>query len=223
MALDRFYRLPEGRRQEILQMAAQVFAESGYEGTSYNALLTRLKMGKSQAYYYFADKADLFVTASTASYEAYYTQVALLPVPTSIHGYWVYVEQLHLIGFQFQTAHPLAAQLTLAAAESPARLSLAQASIEGAASTQTRYGEWITLGQELGAVRQDMPLELVVRICVQNSAMVDAWFAERAALASAQQMTEWAKLFTDLLRRMLQPGGEVKLGAPAARARRRCT
>jgi AcrR family transcriptional regulator len=205
MALDRFYRLPEKRRQEILRVAAQVFAEGGYEGTSYNALLERLKMGKSQAYYYFADKADLFVTASTASYEEYYAHVATLPSPGTAAAYWEYVRQLHLIGFEFQKTHPLAAQLTLAAAESPARLSLAQASIVGAASTRARYAEWIALGQGLGAVRKDMPLDLLIHLCVQNAAMVDAWFAERARAATQSEMEEWAVLFSDLLRRMLEP------------------
>lgn len=218
MALDRFYRLPEKRRQEILSIAAQVFAESGYDGTSYNALIARLGLGKSQAYYYFADKADLFITASAASYEDYYAQVALLPVPDSVRSYWAYVERLHLIGFEFQKSHPLAAQLTLAAAESPARLSLAQASIEGAVTTQARYEEWITLGQALGAVRTDMPLDLLVRICVQNSSMVDTWFAERACVATKAQMVEWAALFTDLLRRSVQPA-PVTLKPKARRTR----
>jgi len=206
MALERFNRLPEKRRQEILRVAAQVFAEGGYEGTSYNALLARLKMGKSQAYYYFADKADLFITASAASYEAYYAEVAMLPVPSSLEEFWLYVRKLHLVGFDFQKSHPLAAQLTLAAAESPARLSLAQASIEGASSTLGRYAEWIALGQALGAVRTDLPSDLLVRICVQNAALVDAWFAQRAAVASSKEMQEWSLLFTDLLRRMVQPG-----------------
>jgi len=217
MALDRFYRLPPERRATILETAAEVFAENGYEGTSYNALLDRLKMGKSQAYYYFSDKADLFVTACAASYEDYYARVAQLPLPKSVTQFWAYVERLHLVGFEYQQSHPLAARLTLAAAQSPARLSLAQASIEGASSTVERYQEWLRLGQGLGAIRTDLPEEILVPLCIQNAATVDAWFAERAPYATQQQMEESATTFTDLLRRMLEPKKPVRKARRSSR------
>lgn len=217
MALDRFYNLPLGRREEILTIAAETFAEKGFDETSYNELLLRLSMGKSQAYYYFADKADLFITASIACYEAYYEEVSELPWPGTAKEFWEYVRLLHLVGFRFQKTHPLAAKLTRAAARSQIKLVLAQASIDGAASTADRYREWLSAGQQLGAIRTDLADELLLTLATQNAAMVDAWFAERAETASAQEMQKWADDFTDMLKRMFAPAPIVAPCEPPAK------
>jgi AcrR family transcriptional regulator len=203
--MERFNNLPPERRREILETAAEVFAERGYDGTSFNALLDRLGMGKSQAYYYFADKKDLFLTACAASYEEYYESVAQLAIPTSAEGFWSYVEELHLVGFQFQSSRPLAARLALAAAESPARYELGAAALAQGGSTRQQYRQWIALGQSLGAVRSDLDTELMVTMCIQQSALVDVWFAERAQLATEEEMQLWADKFTDLSRSMFEP------------------
>jgi AcrR family transcriptional regulator len=200
----RFLNLPDTRRGEILSVAADVFAEHGYDGTSYNLLLSRLGLGKSQAYYYFTDKADLFLTACSTVYDAYYSEVAQLPLPTSAVAYWRYVEQLHLIGFRYQQAHPLAARLTLALANSSARAELTRAAMDGGTS-HSQTAAWIALGQGLGAVRSDLPADLLLTLCVQTSSLLDAWFAGRALTATQAEQTRWAAQFTDLSRRMLAP------------------
>src|SRR6187200_725830 len=118
MALSRFQNLPPEQQADILSKAAAHFAEHGYADSSYNDLLRQLGMGKSQAYYYFADKADLFITAVAASYERYYEEAALLPLPTSQGEFWDYVRELTLLGFRYQSKDPIASRLTRAASTS---------------------------------------------------------------------------------------------------------
>lgn len=217
MALDRFQNLPLDRQRDILRVAAKAFAEHGYEGTSYNDLLRQLGMGKSQAYYYFADKADLFVTACATCYEEYYDEVARLPQPASKSEVWEYVRKLHYVGFRYQKAHPVAAQLTLAVARSPSRFQLSRAVLEGPGSSTEQYRQWLELGRKLGAVRTDLPEDFLVHQCMQTSALVDAWFAERAATATPAQMRKWAAQFADLSRRMLEPGSPRSSNTKARR------
>jgi AcrR family transcriptional regulator len=90
MALARFHKLPPARRGELLGAAAEAFAEGGYDGTSFNKLIERLGLSKSQAYYYFEDKADLFATACAACYEDFYAEAAVLPLPASAREFWEY-------------------------------------------------------------------------------------------------------------------------------------
>ncbi len=205
MALTRFQNLSPERRQEILQVAAHEFAEHGYEGTSYNELLKKLGMGKSQAYYYFSDKKDLFVTACAACYEAFYDEIALLPDPTNADEYWQTVLSQYIIGFSYQQQHPIAARLTRAIARSPQRFDLAMAVIMGEGSSRELYLEWIHLGQRLGAIRRDFPDDFLVPFCLQTSALVDSWFAERAEKTSTEETERLAVRFTSALRRMLEP------------------
>lgn len=205
MALERFYRLPEARRERILGAAAEAFAEGGYDGTSFNKLLERLGFSKSQAYYYFADKADLFATASAACYERYYALVAELPLPETSEGFWEYVLELNRIGLRFQNEQPMAARLSRAAASSAQRDELARAAVRNAGSTLERYAEWLALGQRLGAVRRDLPQELLMSLSLQMTTCIDAWFCGLAGEATGADIERLARSVTDLSWRLLHP------------------
>src|SRR5260221_3577930 len=63
MPFERFEKLAPAKRERILEAAAQEFAANGFEGASVNRILERAQMSKGAAYYYFADKADLFGAA----------------------------------------------------------------------------------------------------------------------------------------------------------------
>jgi AcrR family transcriptional regulator len=221
MALERFYRLPGERQQQLLGAAAEAFAEGGYDGTSFNKLIERLGFSKSQAYYYFADKADLFTTACASCYEQYYERVAELPLPDDGEAFWQYVLELNRVGFRFYNQHPMAARLARAAAGSAQREQLAQASMRHAGSTYQRYLEWLELGQSLGAIRSDLPQDFLLSLCMQVSANADAWFSERAGAATVDEIEGLSRSMTDLSWRMLHPEGTARpssLGAARRKA-----
>lgn len=206
MALARFRNLPEEQQEEILTKAAEMFAEHGYADCSYNDLLRQLGMGKSQAYYYFADKADLFVTAIAACYEQFYEQAAKIALPTNVEEFWEYVRQLNLLGFRFQSSDPGVSQLTRAALTSEVRFRMADAMMSSEGTSREQHRRWVVLGQTLGAVRRDLDVDLLVRISLEFSAFVDGWFAERGGTATDEECQRYAVTFADMARRMFAPG-----------------
>lgn len=205
MALSRFQNLPPEQRADILTRAAAMFAEQGYANCSYNELLRKLGMGKSQAYYYFADKADLFLTAVAASYEGYYDKAAQVPLPTNALEFWEYVRELTLLGFRYQAGDPIASQLTRAAINSEIRFRIADAFVHAEGTSRAQHARWVALGQELGAVRLDLENELLVRLSLELANFVDGWFAERALTATDEECQQHARMFADLTRRMFAP------------------
>lgn len=205
MALERFYRLPKERQRYIIETAAEAFAQGGYEGTSFNALLATLGLSKSQAYYYFADKADLFVTACAACYEDYYAQVERSEEPANATEFWEFVVQLNRAGLLFQRSHPIAARLTRAVAQSPLREQLGRASMRTAQSTPGQYACWVALGQRLGAIRTDLPSDLLVELAIDLATRLDVWFAERAARTTDQEIERLAVQFANLMQRAFEP------------------
>ena len=56
--------LRERRREEILEAAAQLFAEHGYSETDTQVLADRLRVGKGTLYRYFRTKRELFLAAA---------------------------------------------------------------------------------------------------------------------------------------------------------------
>ena len=63
MPRPRFDKLPEEKRERILEAAAKEFVAHGYDGASMNRMLAEAGISKGAAYYYFDDKADLYATA----------------------------------------------------------------------------------------------------------------------------------------------------------------
>jgi AcrR family transcriptional regulator len=60
MPFARFEKLEPEKRERLLDAAAREFAAYGYAGASINRILEAARFSKGAAYYYVADKADLF-------------------------------------------------------------------------------------------------------------------------------------------------------------------
>jgi AcrR family transcriptional regulator len=197
VALARFSALPAERRDQILLAAAAGFAERGFHRTSYNQLLKAMGLGKSSAYYYFADKADLFDTVVERAYDAYFESVADIPAPQTRSEFWSYVEQLNLRGMQFMLEDPLSARLQQAVVQSTEGRPPTSA-LE--TSLMQRYRELVRIGRALGAIRDDLPAELVAALALAMSLGLDDWFM-RQGKTSPGQRRRWAASWTALFRR----------------------
>jgi AcrR family transcriptional regulator len=163
MPFSRFARMPSDKRERLLTSAAQEFAAYGFEGASLNRILEAAQIGKSSAYYYFADKADLFCTTVVYCVE----RLQLAPPEDLITAltadtFWPTLTDLH--------AQPL-----LRAQQRP-WLFLAARAIERLTPESLQQGELAQLashlmrgmttliqrGQELGLIRIDLPQSLLV-------------------------------------------------------------
>jgi AcrR family transcriptional regulator len=61
MPKQTFFNLPEQKRQIIVDVAIEEFAENGFEAASINRIVANSGIAKGSFYQYFADKLDLFM------------------------------------------------------------------------------------------------------------------------------------------------------------------
>jgi AcrR family transcriptional regulator len=61
MPKQTFFNLPEEKRQTIIDVAIEEFAENGFEAASINRIVANSGISKGSFYQYFADKLDLFM------------------------------------------------------------------------------------------------------------------------------------------------------------------
>ena len=62
MPLQRFLNLSQEEQDRVYNVSKKQFAEHGYDAMSLNLLLKELEISKGQFYYWFEDKADLFLS-----------------------------------------------------------------------------------------------------------------------------------------------------------------
>jgi AcrR family transcriptional regulator len=218
-----FDRLPAERRAEILRIAAEEFAAHGFHGTSYNRLLTRLGLGKSSAYHYFEDKADLLRAAVIERYQAFFEGVAALPRPDRTSEYWPFIYELNLRGFRFMLEDPTSAALMECLRREAASLEQVFADDQLLLAQDQYHRELLSLGQRLGAVRTDAPLEHLTFLSKTLTSASDQAFASEYRRDGAAKVTRRLRAiaaeWTDALRRLLEPKSEL-VEAPKRRARR---
>lgn len=200
-----FQNLPPERRREILDVAVEEFALRGYAETSYNKLLERVGLGKSSAYYYFENKRDLFLTAVADCYARYFERGSATLEPTNVEEFWRFVEGSAKDGFEFMLDDPAASALMRCFQREPSLLA-EFGSEELLAGMTAFYEAWIRLGQCLGAVRQDVPLALLVEMARSLTLAYDQWFITESG-RSAVDVPWLAALYTDAARRLLEARG----------------
>lgn len=166
--------LDPAREQDLLLTAARHFAAAGYAGTSLNTVIAEAGWGKSSFYHYYADKRRL------------HDHVVRTLSARLVGG--VRVPDIHeLTGAEFWAAMAdLLGELGRAARRHPETWCLGEMFHRPTSDDDGRLQElreqvedWlrraITHGREVGAVRDDIPEELLIELTLSLVRTLDRW------------------------------------------------
>ena len=157
MPLARYKNLAVERKEAILRAAAHEFAEKGYERASLNRMIKEAGLSKGTFYYYFEDKADLFVTVLRGKlpWETWLSESRLLNSDDAL-SFWRSLRALDLRKYTYLGQYADIARLVDAAHGLSAshfdNASLADYFQEREAETR----RVIEHGRKVGAVRSDL-------------------------------------------------------------------
>lgn len=204
MARPRFERLPPARRTEILDTAAAAFAESGFDGASYNRILEASALPKSSAYYLFEGKADLY--GAVLDREVRRLAEATPPplAAADAASFWVELRRWLEGSLGFLARNLQSAQL-LAGYVEARRSGLVDLDAELGAGMQGSVDELLSTGRAAGAVRTDVPAGLQAALAGAVLATLDHHFLPRLATGTPEEAAAAFDLYVDTLRRLLAP------------------
>jgi AcrR family transcriptional regulator len=184
MPFPRFDKLAQAKRERILDVAAQEFAAYGFEEASINRILERAQMSKGAAYYYFADKVDLFSTT------VYYCIEHLQLIKTDVESttltaitFWPTFAELHRQPLLRSFERPwLFGTLRAAGRLSPSTLERTEL-----ATLANQIKAWamtfVKQGQQVGVIRTDLSDELLF-----------AWLDALDSASDQWLLTHWQEL-----------------------------
>ncbi len=205
MARPRFAKLEPDRRRRILEIAAREFAAHGYAGASLNRIIDDAGFSKGSFYYYFDDKADLFATLVRQAFERFVPPRDRFDVDTlGRDDFWPalrgLVERSHALLHQ-EPWLALIAKLVYSPPGGEATRAV-QAEMNAA---REWTADLLRRGQKVGAVRTDLPDELLLGVLFAADAAADRWLVEHwddLEPAAVEDLT--ARLFA-MFRSMMQP------------------
>jgi AcrR family transcriptional regulator len=202
LPLPRFEKLPDDKRRAILDAAAEEFAEHGFDGASFNRIILTAGISKGAMYYYFADKSDAYGAVLDDVMERVLEAVADLARPTSAEAYWSTLEMgLARLNSAFFADARLAAlargMYASAGADSTYQRLLAQSA--------AWVEELVNLGRELGAVREDVPSDLLAAMATGMLVAADRWFVEAAERVPLEELAPLSTKMLEMLRDISSP------------------
>ncbi len=205
MARPRFENLDTETRRRILETAAVEFAARGFEGTSLNQLLGLLDLSKGSFYYYFDDKADLFNTVAD------YAWKTILPVEDleldnlDAGAFWPTLEALMREARERVRANPWLVGMTRLMYDPPEAVGIRQALARKFEEARQWQAHLIRRGQQVGAVRSDLPAELLQVLLVGADEAGDRWMVERWEQFDELENERIFEEVFAIFRRMLEP------------------
>jgi AcrR family transcriptional regulator len=201
----RFLKLPDERRLHILDTAARLFAQHGFADASINAILEQAGVSKGAAYYYFDDKADLFLTVVE-----HFTREL------------VHVDELDIASLTRETYWPTLLEFyrqpLLRARHRPWAVGVLRAAdeLQRGAPTAGPLGAFVAEllefaravfahGRQLGLVRDDVPEELLMAWVRALDDANDRWILTHWDQLDEPALGAAAARFIDGLRRLIGP------------------
>lgn len=216
MIRPRFAKLPPEQQEAILRAALTEFAAYGFADASLNRIIAAAGISKGSLYYYFDDKADLYAHLVRRELAGLTEREGPFEVPagSDADGFWDTLADYYLRLVRALLAAPESAALIrgwTAAASAPALLDLQQ---EVEQSALPWFLRLIESGQRVGAVRTDLPADLLVAVAFGMGQAMDLWLlgstgADAAGSDSARSggpaVADAVPMLIGMIRRALQP------------------
>jgi len=167
--------LPAERQARLLDPAEAEFVAHGFEGASLNRILSAAGMSKGQAYYYVADKADLYRAVIERGLQRLAEAIdAGFPEPTTAEEFW---RQIAAIFERLTVALQQDDNLAVLARGIYAGPGAQAALTEPLARIRAQSDRLIAIGQSVGAIRTDVPQTLLGNVLFGAAREIDRWFA----------------------------------------------
>jgi AcrR family transcriptional regulator len=180
MARRRFDKLDPERQEALLAAAADEFAARGFEAASLNRIVERAVTSKGALYYYFEDKADLLATAAERAVRKVLAEMDFPPIESlTKQDFWERMRHTfrhYIPSLEADTWYMRLLRAFWRLREEEAARN-ATAGVMDWSRNLTRA--FLAKGQELGTVRTDLPLDLMLEMFLAADQAGDRWMMDR--------------------------------------------
>lgn len=180
MVRPRFAKLEPQRQEKILEAAGEEFAEHGYDAASVNRIVDRAGLSKGSLYYYFDDKNDLFSTTIERATARLIQRAGGIDLATlTADTFWPRFDELSRRTVRQLERHAWYVKLARSFYRWRARSGTEGPTARAFDVVRRVTRDVLARGQELGAVRRDVPLAFLVELTLAVGEAGDRWLLDR--------------------------------------------
>lgn len=157
-----FFNLPDEKRQSILEIAIEEFAENDYQSASISRMVARLGIAKGSFYQYFEDKDDLYFHVLEKALRDRLNFVQDQPLAEG-QPFFEYVRDRLESGLRFDFVHPRLGRIMYRALFGGGPLH--SDTLAGIQQSLLEYQQHLLrLGIAQGAIAPDIDIEIAARL-----------------------------------------------------------
>lgn len=197
------------RHARLYDVAAQEFVDHGFRGASLNRILARAGISKGSAYYHFKDKVDLFTWVLAGYIDRMLGEVSDFRVDTlTRENFWDELSNAYSRLTVLSFDKPYMVGLGRLTWDLPAEVRLSPRIRDKLELYESYMPAMVNKGRDLGLVRRDIPVDLLVQILSGFEQSVDTWLvrtdaAEDQDSEAPEEMTRVVLALLDMARKML--------------------
>ncbi len=197
MPTKRFNNLAPERKKKLFETALNEFAHNGYEGASLNTIIRETGISKGSLYYYFEDKADLYMTVLKFYMDDMIQKTGGMLTGEYTDDFWGDVENYAKKSLQILRENPdLVPFFKGLNVLSPTSESVKELYDHG----KSIFTRIFKRGREIGAVRTDIPLDLLINLIFAVDQVLDFWFLEKWDGLDQTEMEEMITFYVGIFR-----------------------
>lgn len=204
MPLPRYEKMPEEKKNQILEAAAQEFAAHGYEKAVMNRILERAGISKGAAYYYFEDKADLIATVVRHYWMEFMGGPGAVIENYSAEDFWEKLGELYLHPFDLIEVQPWLLGFSRAVWELPEKIRNSGPLGEIFTDAIEWVRQFIRRGHELGVIRDDLPEDLLINVIMALDHVHDEWLSEHWEAMGKTEFEAFTRTYVGFMKRALE-------------------
>jgi len=206
MPLPRFDKLPEDKRRTILDAAAEEFAQHGFDAASFNRIIAAAGISKGAMYYYFADKGDAYGAVLDDVMDRVEQLMHGVESPTDAAAFWqMMATGSDLLTSEFFDDPRTAALMRSLYARGPGDTTYMRLMDR----SRAWVGRVLSIGEGLGAVRDDVPHDLLVETVTAMMAAMDMWFERAMRTMPLEELLVLSPKVLELMRDLLEPKARI--------------
>ncbi|MCR5346547.1 MAG: TetR/AcrR family transcriptional regulator [Fretibacterium sp.] len=212
---ERFNLKPE-KRHRLVEAAIEEFNDYGLDNASYNRIIERSGLSKGSVYYYFDNKDALMGAVMEDIGTRVLEAVPERPLPETREEFWPAVWDYRKREFDFFASNVALGRVLI--------LSLGNNEPETEEHVEEvcpplvrlirRQKAMIARGQKLGAVRNDLSVDVILKLmgtvdrslCVQFFGRNVEDIEKLSPAEREERSRDYTRLFQDLIHRLLEPG-----------------
>lgn len=204
MPRPRFDKLDPEVRARLLKAAAQEFSLSSYASASLNRIIEQAGISKGSLYYYFDDKEDLFRAVLAYLDECTEGLFTMSAGELTGDNFWDQMDAFSQRATQVVRKHPWISGFFRMLHDAYTGQSTEAPLIEWCERMNKLRENIILRGLALGAIRKDMPTELLLSVLNAVETTFHRWMVSHWDEMSEDQRHDLGALRLDMFRRITQ-------------------